>query len=128
MAKLSPEAPQVIEIVPEETTTLGYKNLTHPTLTMSANAGLIDDPVLKKFKSSTHCEKDLVTCDEVFCLYLRDVCRRVNDTYYSTILRFIFLYRECMNEYGWIKRRETLNRAKITEEMDPIVASLKLKE
>lgn len=33
-----------------------------------------------------------------------------------------------MNEYGWIKRRETLNRAKITEEQDEILWSLKLKE
>lgn len=38
------------------------------------------------------------------------------------------LYRECMNEYGWIKRRETLNRAKITEEMDLILHNLRLKE
>ena len=28
-----------------------------------------------------------------------------------------------MNEYGWIKRRETLNRAKITEEEDEPVVS-----
>jgi len=33
-----------------------------------------------------------------------------------------------MNEYGWIKRRETLNRAKITEEMDDILWNLKVKE
>jgi hypothetical protein len=33
-----------------------------------------------------------------------------------------------MNEYGWIKRRETLNRAKITEEMDKILHNLRLKE
>jgi hypothetical protein len=33
-----------------------------------------------------------------------------------------------MNEYGWIKRRETLNRAKITEEMDEILWQLKSKE
>ena len=33
-----------------------------------------------------------------------------------------------MNEYGWIKRRETFNRAKITEEMDPILQALKIKE
>jgi hypothetical protein len=38
------------------------------------------------------------------------------------------LYRECMNEYGWIKRRETLNRAKITEEMDKILYDLRTKE
>lgn len=33
-----------------------------------------------------------------------------------------------MNEYGWIKRRETLNRAKVTEEMDDILWQLKTKE
>ena len=33
-----------------------------------------------------------------------------------------------MNEYGWIKRRETLNRAKISEEMDEVLWNLKLKE
>ena len=33
-----------------------------------------------------------------------------------------------MNEYGWIKRRETLNRAKITEEMDEVLWNLKVKE
>ena len=43
-------------------------------------------------------------------------------------MRFVLLYRECMNEYGWIKRRETLNRAKITEEMDEILKTLKEKE
>jgi hypothetical protein len=73
-------------------------------------------------------EKDKLTCDEVFCLYLRDLCKKVNENYYRTIIRFVFLYRECMNEYGWIKRRETLNRAKITEEMDEIVRILKAKE
>ena len=43
-------------------------------------------------------------------------------------MRFVLLYRECMNEYGWIKRREKLNRAKITEEMDEILRTLKEKE
>ena len=43
-------------------------------------------------------------------------------------MRFVLLYRECMNEYGWIKRRETLNRAKISEEMDEILRNLKIKE
>lgn len=43
-------------------------------------------------------------------------------------MRFIMLYRECMNEYGWIKRRETLNRAKVSEEDDEVVRELKVKE
>lgn len=40
----------------------------------------------------------------------------------------MILFRECMNEYGWIKRRETLNRAKISEDMDEILKNLKDKE
>ena len=67
-------------------------------------------------------------CDEIFCLYLREVSRKVNENYYRTILRFVLLYRECMNEYGWIKRRETFNRAKISEDDDIIVRELKVKE
>lgn len=43
-------------------------------------------------------------------------------------MRFVMLYRECMNEYGWIKRRETLNRAKISEEQDEVLRALKAKE
>jgi len=70
----------------------------------------------------------LLSCDEIFCLYLREICRKVNEIYYRTVLRFVLLYRECMNEYGWIKRRETLNRAKVTEEMDDILWQLKTKE
>lgn len=76
----------------------------------------------------TVCQKDTLTCDQIFCLYLRDQCKKVNENYYKTILRFVLLYRECMNEYGWIKRRETLNRAKISEEMDEILRVLKIKE
>lgn len=122
-----PEVQAVPVEEPEDlgATSFGYKNLTHPTLTMPTNSSLLDDPRLKKFKSDTYKDKENVTCDEVFCLYLRDVCRRVNESYYRTVLRFIILYRECMNEYGWIKRRETLNRAKVTEEQDSIVALLR---
>jgi len=59
---------------------------------------------------------------------LRDLCKKVNGEYYKKVLRFVLLYRECMNEYGWIKRRETLNRAKVSEENDEILWNLKVKE
>jgi len=59
---------------------------------------------------------------------LRDLCKKVNSEYYKKVLRFVLLYRECMNEYGWIKRRETLNRAKVSEENDEILWNLKVKE
>jgi hypothetical protein len=51
-------------------------------------------------------QKDAMTCDEVFSMYLREVSKRVNESYYKTCLRFILLYRECLNEYGWLKRRD----------------------
>lgn len=110
-----------------EIITTGYRNLTHPTLTMIPSYP-VEDPAIKKFKQMTHHQKDLLSCDEIFCLYLREICRKVNEIYYRTVLRFVLLYRECMNEYGWIKRRETLNRAKVTEEMDDILWQLKTKE
>lgn len=51
-------------------------------------------------------QKDQLSCDEVFCLYLRHVSKLVNENYYRNALRFVLLYRECLNEYGWLKRRE----------------------
>lgn len=105
----------------------GYRNLTHPTLTQTQPAA-IDDAVLSDFREKGGEEKDDYTCDQIFAMYLREVCRKVNENYYRTMMRFILLYRECMNEYGWIKRRETLNRAKVPEEEDPVLFNLKQKE
>lgn len=62
------------------------------------------------------------------CLYLRDVSKRVNQTYYKTIVRFVMLYRECVNEFGWLKRRETLRKAGVSEEDDPVVGEFKAAE
>jgi hypothetical protein len=56
-------------------------------------------------------ERDALTCDEVFCLYLRHVSKQVNESYYRTVLRFVLLYRECLNECGWLKRREQYLKA-----------------
>ncbi len=56
-------------------------------------------------------DKDRLTCDEVFSLYLRHVSKQVNDTYYRNVIRFVLLYRECLNEYGWLKRREHYKKA-----------------
>jgi hypothetical protein len=56
-------------------------------------------------------ERDALSCDEVFCLYLRHASKQVNESYYRTILRFVLLYRECLNECGWFKRREHFQKA-----------------
>lgn len=47
-----------------------------------------------------------MSCDEILAMYLRHVSKQVNENYYRTILRFVLLYRECLNEYGWLKRRD----------------------
>ena len=65
-----------------------------------------------------------MTCDEVFCMYLREVSKRVNENYYKQCLRFILLYRECINESGWGKRRETYKEAGMLDE-DTFLANLK---
>ena len=69
-------------------------------------------------------EKDKMTCDEIFGLYLRHVCKLVNENYYKNVLRFVILYRECLNECGWLKRRETYMEAGMLDE-DTLLASLK---
>jgi len=44
--------------------------------------------------------------DEVFALYLSTVSKKVNDTFYRTVLAFVILFRECLNEIGWRKLRD----------------------
>lgn len=74
------------------------------------------DHRMRRFMEMTEEEKDLITCDEVFSLYLRHVSKYVNESYYRQILRFVLLYRECLNEYGWLKRRDHYQKAGILEQ------------
>lgn len=81
-----------------------------------------------------------MTCDEIFSLYLRHVSKQVNEQYYKTVLRFVLLYRECLNEYGWLKRREHFYKAysdslkeegctaKSVDEFDEVLSRLKKEE
>jgi hypothetical protein len=51
-------------------------------------------------------DKISMLVDEVFALYLYTVSKKVNDTFYRTILAFVILFRECLNEIGWRKLQE----------------------
>lgn len=63
-------------------------------------------------------EKDrLISWDEVFALYLREVSRMVNPNTYKRVLKFIVLYRECVNEYAWEKKVFYEDRTKSVEEL-----------
>ena len=68
-----------------------------------------------------------MTCDEVFCMYLREISKQVNDNYYKQCLRFVLLYRECLNEFGWLKRRDTFAKAGMLAE-DSVLQELKKQE
>lgn len=61
-----------------------------------------------------------MTCDDIFALYLGYVSKQVNAIYYRTVTKFVLLYRECMNQKGWIKRREYQTKASMTLEEDPV--------
>lgn len=60
------------------------------------------------FDLTTEDRKDMLA-DEVFALYLFRMSQRVNATFYKTILAYVILYRECLNEIGWQKKFLTDN-------------------
>ena len=66
-----------------------------------------DDKVLQEYELLTLEEKQDLWWDEVWGIYLRDVSLKINSKFYKTVLKFIVLFRECLNEYGWQKIKET---------------------
>ena len=45
-------------------------------------------------------------CDEIFVEYLSEVAGVTNPEYFASVVKFTILYRECLNEYGWLKMME----------------------
>ncbi len=67
----------------------------------------------------------MLSADEILGQYLRDVASKTNELFYRMMIRFILLYRECLNEYGWQKKAEAECReAKQTLEEKNITARL----
>ena len=87
----------------------------------------IKDEVMLKFMHTSEEDKDILTCDDIFALYLRDVSKRVNEGYYKVCLRFVLLFRDCLNEFGWFKRRDHFVKAEMLEE-DEVLQKLKKEE
>mmetsp|Transcript_17924 Transcript_17924/g.15829 ORF Transcript_17924/g.15829 Transcript_17924/m.15829 type:complete len:123 (+) Transcript_17924:473-841(+) len=56
-----------------------------------------------------------MSCDEVFSLYLREVSRIVNKDTYGHVLKFIILYRDCINKYG-LKKKMQIERIQKSQE------------
>jgi len=47
--------------------------------------------------------------DEIFAYYLYTISKKVNDGFYKTVLTYVILFRECLNEIGWSKKMESEN-------------------
>ena len=51
-------------------------------------------------------KKNLLNCEQIFTLYLREFSPMINEGYYRKVLTLVLLFRECLNLYGWQKRAE----------------------
>jgi len=67
----------------------------------------------KKLSSQDYEEREKLTVDDALAIYLNDVSKMVNRNFYKKVLRFVFLYRDCLNEWGWMKRRDNYVKAEM---------------
>jgi hypothetical protein len=61
----------------------------------------------KDYNNLSDDDKLNMKVDEIFALYLYNVSQKVSDQFYRTVLAFVIFFRECLNEIGWKKRRES---------------------
>lgn len=59
-----------------------------------------DQGINEKIREENQKLKKLKKCDEIFAEYLDLVAKDVNKQCYSHVIKFVLLYRECMNYYG----------------------------
>jgi len=74
--------------------------------------------VAESFLSKEVDSTEIKNCDEIFCLYLKTVSEVTNPECFMSVVKFIILYRECMNKYGWRKFGKRLGTT--AEEMKDI--------
>ena len=48
----------------------------------------------------------MLSADDSFTLYLRHAQMLVNEVFIKTMIHFVILYRDCLNQYGWQKIAE----------------------
>lgn len=66
-------------------------------------------------------ERNKLSSDEVFAIYLYEISKKINPDYYKSMLKFVIAYRECLNKYGWEKKAENdevLNNSGTGEEVE----------
>ena len=65
-----------------------------------------NNPILEKMKEDKN--ENNWSCDEVFVDYLKNVAKKTNALYFKLVCKFVMLYRECLNKYGWLKLFENI--------------------
>lgn len=58
-------------------------------------------PLYVKLKATLN--ERIESCDEIFAQYLQEVAKITNDEFFLTVSKFVIIYRECLNKYGWFK-------------------------
>ena len=71
-----------------------------------------DDALLKEYHKMNEQQRNSMSCDEVFAVYLWDISQKVNSQFYEDVILFVLCFRECLNKEGWDKlerfERETI--------------------
>jgi len=60
----------------------------------------VDDKNKGKPEEDAFQKKKSKKCDEIFAEYLDSVAKYVNKDTYKEVLKFVFLFRECLNQHG----------------------------
>ena len=89
-----------------------------------------DNPnsLLAKFPNMNLMERQDLTCDEIFGIYLTHASKCANLDYYKTVLKFVLLYRSCLNEYGWERRKDHVLRCGWQLDQDDVYTSILKRE
>ncbi len=96
-----------------------YDYLSRYSHKFTPMGGASDEPIedQTKVKSSTEVKKEIINlaenkknmmnCDQIFAIYLREFAQILNSDFYSKkFLKFIIFFRDCLNIYGWHKKAE----------------------
>lgn len=95
-----------------------YEYLSRYSHRITPMGGASDEPVSEhgtksakdvknEISSLAETKRNMMNCEQIFTLYLREFSQMLNSSFYSQkLLKFIIFFRDCLNIYGWQKRAE----------------------
>ena len=95
-----------------------YEYLSKYSHRITPMGGASDEPVSEhgtksakdvknEISSLAETKRNMMNCEQIFTLYLREFAQMLNSTFYSQkLLKFTIFFRDCLNIYGWQKRAE----------------------